>query len=579
MTKNAGKKQTSFRNWMMLFNDGAVIGLIVLFVVGTGAMGWYVTRLQANLVESMALTHAGLYSEVIAEFRTLYTRDIVERVRRQGIEITHDFENKKDAIPLPATLSMELGRNIGKHQSGTETRLYSAYPFPWRKDEGGLQDEFAQEAWVFLQKNPSESFIRFEEVKGRQSIRFASADIMRKSCLNCHNTHPDTPKNDWKENDVRGILEIIYPLDKVIAEAKTGSVDSLWILSLLAVLSLGGLVVVVVKLRKIPMELEYHVAKQTDEISKTNQEMENQILDRKQVHEKMIQSQAAQLNIMRAMEATQRDLKQEVETRKRAEEAVRILNEELGQKVDARTKELTISNQEMEAFSYSVSHDLRTPLRGIDGISQVLLDDYGDNLDDQGRDLLDRIRTGAQRMANIMDDLMHLFRISSKTLSREEFNLSKMVDEISKELKDGDPDRTVDFQIQKGLKINGDRVLMKFAMNHLLDNAWKFSQKTVNAVIEVGVQKIKGKQTYFVKDNGIGFDMEYESKLFGAFQRLHSLNEFSGSGIGLANVQRIINRHGGNIWADGEVGKGATLFFNLKSQDEISITNKQGGSS
>lgn len=165
------------------------------------------TQVAEDLVETIALENAALYSQAIEEFRTVYTSEVVSTAREQGIEVTHDYRDKEHAIPLPATLSMILGQRIGEHEAGAETRLYSAYPFPWREEESQeiFTDPFAQEAWDTLTANPEIPFYRFEEMGGRRFLRYARADLMRSGCLNCHNTHPDTPRTGWKEGDVRGV--------------------------------------------------------------------------------------------------------------------------------------------------------------------------------------------------------------------------------------------------------------------------------------------------------------------------------------------------------------------------------------
>jgi len=221
------------------------------------------------------------------------------------------------------------------------------------------------------------------------------------------------------------------------------------------------------------------------------------------------------------------------------------------------------SNKELEAFSYSVSHDLRAPLRGIDGFSEALLDDYRDKLDATGKNYLERIRAGTQRMGSLIDDILKLSRVSRAELKRESIDLSEMVQAILLTVRQNNPARDVKVSIQKDIIIDGDRRLLEIALTNLIDNAWKFTGKTKNARIEFGTLLKDGKPVIFIRDNGVGFDMTYVDKLFGAFQRLHTTAEFPGTGIGLANVQRVIHRHGGKVWAEGEVGKGATFFFTL----------------
>lgn len=225
--------------------------------------------------------------------------------------------------------------------------------------------------------------------------------------------------------------------------------------------------------------------------------------------------------------------------------------------------QLESANKELEAFSYSVSHDLRAPLRSLDGFSQALLEDYHDRLDDAGRDFLRRVRAASQRMATLIDDLLSLSRVTRGELQLREVDLSALAAAVAAELQKGDPERDVRLAIAPDLVARGDAGLMRIVLQNLLGNAWKFTGKRSPAHVEVGAQAHDGRRAFFVRDDGAGFDMAYAAKLFGAFQRLHASDEFPGSGIGLATVQRIIHRHGGEVWAEGTTGRGATFYFTL----------------
>ena len=281
----------------------------------------------------------------------------------------------------------------------------------------------------------------------------------------------------------------------------------------------------------------------------------------------------------------------DINDRKRGEEEIISLNVELEKKVLSRTNDLRNSqlallnivedlnasnkkvafinqslettNKELESFSYSVSHDLRAPLRSIDGFSQALLEDYQKKFDDTGRNYLARIRAATQNMGMLIEDMLKLSRVSRFELHRSSVDLSKMFREIAKNSQMDDPARSIDVIIQEGVIIDGDPALLRIVLTDLIDNAWKFTGKEARPKIEFGTTYLAGKKVVFIRDNGVGFDMAYVDKLFGTFQRLHTKNEFVGTGIGLATVKRIITRHGGNVWAEGEIGKGAVFYFTI----------------
>jgi PAS domain S-box-containing protein len=249
--------------------------------------------------------------------------------------------------------------------------------------------------------------------------------------------------------------------------------------------------------------------------------------------------------------------------RKQAEQEIRTLNEDLEQRVRERTAQIEAVNRELDAFAHSASHDLRGPLNRISGFSEALLEDHSAQLDLQGKDYLRRISNSSQQMGELIDDLLKLSRVSQHEISHEPVELSALVNVCLKELQAREPDRQVETVITPGLVAEADTALMRIALENLLNNAWKFSAGEELSRIEFGNTAQEGKEVYFIRDNGVGFDMKYAEKLFTAFQRLHDAQKYPGTGIGLSIVSRIITRHGGKVWVEGEVGKGACFYFTL----------------
>ncbi|KAA0243287.1 MAG: hypothetical protein EDM75_15900, partial [Chlorobiota bacterium] len=256
----------------------------------------------------------------------------------------------------------------------------------------------------------------------------------------------------------------------------------------------------------------------------------------------------------------------DITARKKAEDEVRALNIELEKRVRERTVQYEEANRELESFSYSVSHDLRAPLRGIDGFSLALLEEYQDVVDERGRMYLERVRFNAQKMGQLIDEMLNLSRVSRAPMNQKNVDLSEVAKGIIKELTEHEPEREVDVTITPGMKAVADPTLIGAVLQNLLSNAWKFTAKKKKSEIIFGQQVINGVSTFYVKDNGAGFNMEYSDKLFAPFQRLHRTDEFIGTGVGLTTVQRIIKRHSGKIWAEGVVGEGAIFYFTIHSE-------------
>lgn len=460
-----------------------IVAAGVFFALAVFALMWEMTRLSERLTEQMALRDGDIQTFSITEMRKLYTSDVVNRVIPLGVKIAHDFESHKGSIPLPATLTLKLGDRISQHL-GIQVKLYSDYPFPWRKDRAPL-DDFQRQAIAELRRRPDTPFYRFEPFHGAPALRYATADRMKPQCIQCHNTHPQSPKKDWKTGDVRGVLEITRPLSNLTRDIRT-QFHATFLFTVLVTLSgMLGLIGIALWLRKSALELTELAA------------------------------------------------------------------------------QLKTANEDLEAFNYSVSHDLRAPLTTLKGFSQVLLDNQSDQLDEQGRECVRLIVHDADRMSQLIDAMLNLSQAEHAVPKRERVDLSHMASSIAEEWIAAHRERTVEFKVERGLTAFGDPSLLRLVLENLLGNACKYTGKIDRALIEVGKTASLGASAFFVRDNGVGFDMAQAPRLFSAFQRLHSDADFRGTGIGLATVRRIIQRHGGKIWAESAPGKGSTFYFTL----------------
>jgi len=424
-------------------------------------------------------------------------------------------------------------------------------------------DTFQQEAWKFFTQHPDAPFYRFEQVDGRESLRFAKADLMQEECVECHNGHPDSPRRDWQVGQVGGMLEVVYPIDSLETVMGINWQETYGLMGMLVFLWMGGFGLVVLKLGRVASELEEQVRERTGALQEANNHLELEIQERqwaeetlryaKDTLEKRVQERTGKLA------ASNAELIREVSERKRAEDDIRKLNSQLVQ----RSAQLEASNKELEAFSYSVSHDLRAPLRGIDGFSQAVLEDYDEKLDESGRSYLRRVRAASQRMSQLIDAMLNLARLTRAEIHTQTFDMSAVVRAILDDFQKMEPDRQVECIVANNVFATADPQLLRAVLENLLGNAWKFTRQQAHPRIEFGHGQYKGQAAYYVKDNGAGFDMTYVHKLFGAFQRLHAYTEYPGVGVGLATVHRIIQRHGGQIWAEGAVDQGATFHFTL----------------
>lgn len=460
-----------------------LLALTLLLLGGFGAVIWQLERLQNSLVESLARDGTRLQAETLLELRSLYTSAVVERVRGNGIAVTHAYRQQGRAIPLPATLTIELGERIGALPSGTTVRLYSDQPFPWRV-QGGPRDAFEREALAFLRARPDAVYSQVDRGANGAVLRYAVADRLRAPCVDCHNRHPDSPRRDWKVGDVRGVLEIVRPLGPVVAEARAG------LRSVLALaLGLGAVALLIFSL----------------------------------VFSKLRRNAA---------------------------------------EMQQRVQDLSRVNAELEQFANITSHDLQEPLRSVTSYLQLLERRHGGQLDERARGYLAEAVAGSRRMHALIGDILEYSRVSrgrplvptasGAALAHALANLREAIDASGARIESGDLPTVL-----------GDGQQLAQLLQNLIGNALKFRGSRPPRIV-VRAEPEAGHWRFSVDDNGIGMDMQHRERIFLMFQRLNRREEYPGTGIGLAVCKKIVERHGGRIWAESSPGVGSTFYFTLQ---------------
>jgi len=506
------------RFFLALVYDHTVLLLAVLLCAGIAGVMWQLSRLSSQLIYAAAFQGTSLYASAISEFRSLYTSEVVARLRAHGIDVTHDYQTNAHAIPLPATLTIEFGKRLSHADTGVQVRLYSGHPFPWRKD-GGPHDDFERAALRFLQDHPEQPFTRLEDDRdGRPSLRYAAADRMRPQCVGCHNTHPQSPKKDWRVGDVRGVLEVVRPLDTVVAQSQAGLRETFVFMLGLTGVGVVGLVVVIRKLRHVSVELEQKVDTRTAELSQAKTSLEAQY---------------------RELQKTEQQLAHHAE-------------------------ELARSNAELEQFAYVASHDLQEPLRMVASFTQLLGKRYKGRLDADADEFIGYAVDGATRMQQLINDLLAYSRVGTRgkefAPTSGEVVLDRALQNLTLAIEDSgavvthDPLPTV----------LGDEGQLVQLFQNLIGNAVKF-RGTEAPHVHVSAEVRAGEAVFSVRDNGIGIDPQFADRIFLIFERLHQQEQYPGTGIGLAICKKIVQRHGGRIEVESQPGRGTTFRFTMRA--------------
>ena len=518
---------------VVLLRDRTILALSILFGTALAGLLWLQSSQRSRLVESTAIQQAVRYSDAVAEFRSLYSSEVVKTATDHGLLVTHDYKDKAGAIPLPATLSMLLGNHLAEKHSGGLTRLYSPYPFPWRSKTGGLRDDFEREAWDALNKNPEKPFFRFEEIDGRPSLRYATADSMRRSCVHCHNTHPDTPKSDWKEGEVRGILEVDLPLDVAVAEANTEHREASFAVIGLFALGLTSIGIVVTRFRRTSSELEQQVAERTKEAQD------------------------------RALELTHANA--ELTT------TVSKLHESNSKLVHAG-KVAETANQSKSEFLANMSHEIRTPMTAILGFTEILLDNL---TKPKNIDAALTVKKNGNFLLNLINDILDLSKIEAEKLDVELTNclVLEVVSDVAELMRTQAAAKglllEVQFDDSTPKSIQTDTARLRQILINILGNAIKFTETGSVQIVSrlLNEPDDEPKLLFQVIDTGIGITEEQIDKIFNPFTQADgsTTRRFGGTGLGLAISKRLVELLGGEIFVSSTIGKGSTFSFTVST--------------
>lgn len=518
--------------------DKHIVSVLISFsVIGASIVLFHFTTFQEKLVETMTFESAESISDALVEFRSLYTSEVVAPAKKAGMVISHDYESYEHAIPLPATLSMLLGKEISKSRGDTEIRLFSPYPFPWREETGGIRDTFEQEAWDTLSQNPNRAFYRIESSDGQKIMRYAVPDIMKSQCVECHNNHPQSPKVTWKVGDMRGVLEVIKPLDHAVSLTKENMEETFILLFTLTILGAALFYFVIHSLRS---------------------------RERKAIN--------AEIEVMVEMKRVERLYTQmQVYTDKLEETRLQQMEDHDALQLEKERAER--ANQAKSEFLANMSHELRTPLNSIMGITKMLKEDAQENSEE--KEMVGTVHKSAVSLLSIVNDILDLSKIEAGEIFLEKIGFD-FTDILS-----GNIETLAPMASAKGIWLNykyedgsdnipyviGDPTRLSRVLMNLIGNAIKY---TSEGCVEVQVRyKVLNEQEIelncSVVDTGIGIPAHKHNLIFQKFSQADetTTRKFGGTGLGLAITKELVEMMHGDIGVDSVEGKGSTFWFKI----------------